>query len=85
MNPLAITKGVVGLIVSMGVGTIVGNTIKASTNSADLNLLNKVGVGLGALAISGLVSSKVSQHTTDTIDNTLEQIEEVKSELRKKD
>lgn len=85
MNPLAIFKGAATLIISAGVGTIVGNTVKHTTNSANLNLLNKVAVGVGAFALSGFIGEKVSQYTVDSVDSALETIEEMKSDPRTND
>ena len=85
MNPLAIVKGVATLIISAGVGTIVGNTVKHTTNSANLNLLNKVAVGVGAFALSSFIGDKVTSHLAEQVDETLEAFEEIKSELRTND
>lgn len=84
MNPLAIFKGAATLIISAGVGTIVGNTVKHTTDSANLNLINKVAVGVGTFALSGFIGDMVSRHTVEQVDEALETIEDVKTELRTK-
>lgn len=73
MNPMI--KGLTELIVSVGVGTIVENAIKATT-PANTALARKIAIGVGSIAMSSLVASKVSHYIVDQINETTEQIKE---------
>lgn len=67
MNPVAIVKGIVGLVASAGAGTVVGNAIKATT-PARLTTINKVLVGAGGVALSGAVGDIVGKYATKQIE-----------------
>lgn len=67
MNPVAIVKGIVGLVASAGAGTVVGNAIKATT-PAQLTTINKVLVGVGGVVLSGAVGDIVVKYTSKQIE-----------------
>lgn len=48
------------LVVSAGVGTIVGNAIKATTPT-DMKMLNKIFVTVGSVVLSGAAAAKASE------------------------
>jgi hypothetical protein len=67
MDYLGLTKQVVGLVVSLGVGTIVKNAIEHTT-PATISTLKKVGVGIGGFVISMMVSEVATKYTEQKID-----------------
>lgn len=67
MNILNLTKGIAGAAVSLGVGTVVGNAVKATT-PGDITKYQKVVVAIGGLALTGLVSELAANRTEDKID-----------------
>lgn len=71
---VTIIKEGVKLVSSIGVGTIVGNTVKQVANPAAMNTFNKVCVTVGGAAITGLVSAKVGEYIDETIDGTVNSI-----------
>lgn len=83
MNPLTISKMIVGTVVSAGAGAVVGNAIKAST-PADLKTTQKVSIAVGGFVLSSLVASVASKHTEAQIDETVSQIQQLKAVFTKK-
>lgn len=75
MNPLNLAKTAVEIIVSVGVGAIVGNTIKLST-PAGTHVLKRAAIGVGGFVLSSMISDKATKYTTDTIDETVEKIKQ---------
>lgn len=71
MKKLDIFKAAAELVVSVGVGTIIGNTIKLTT-PADIHLIKKICVGAGAFALSGMVGDLAANHVSQQIDETAE-------------
>jgi len=67
MNALTITKAITGIAVSTGVSTVVRNAI-AATTPVDLNRYNRIAVGLGSVAVSGLLSTMAVKRAEDAID-----------------
>jgi len=88
MNPLNLIKTVTEIVVSVGVGAVVGNTIKLTT-PAGTHVLKRVAIGVGGFVLSSMISDKASTYATTTIDETVEKIKklikpetpEVESEL----
>ena len=81
MIALSIAKSATELVVSMGVGTIIGNAVRA-TSPANMNLLNRVFVGAGSYALGSIAGSMASKHTVDQIEQTIEQTIEQLKELK---
>lgn len=69
MNIIEPIKMASGLIVSIGIGTVIGNAIKATTPEG-IGTINKVLVGIGTLAVSGYLSMKASDKTESVIQET---------------
>lgn len=69
MNPLSLVKTVVEITVSVGVGAVVGNAIKAST-PAKTHVVKRVAIGVGAFVLSSMVGDMATKYATDTIDET---------------
>ena len=76
MKKIEIVKTVGGLIVSIGVGAIVGNAIKTTTPK-DVGLLMKIFIWIGALFLGSLASDKASDYTEQQIDNVATIINDV--------
>lgn len=74
MNKLEILKTAVGLVVSVGVGTVVGNAIKATT-PLNQNLLNRSLVKVGAFFVGGVLSEAAFTSVEKTIDNVAEKVQ----------
>ena len=66
MNKLEAVKTVAGLVVSLGVGAVVGNVIKATTPE-DLKTYSKVLVGVGSFALAGYFSMQAAKQTEESI------------------
>lgn len=76
MSKLSIVKFAAELVVNYGVGAIVGNTIKNNI-AADLSPIKKIGVGIGGLVISSMITTKAVEHVNNQIDQTLENVKEI--------
>lgn len=83
MNPTTIFKAVTDILVSAGVGAVVGNAIKVST-PANVNIAQKISIGVGSLALSGMVGSQTAKYTSEQIDSTVEQLKALKTLFQKK-
>lgn len=73
MNWLGVTKSLLGMITSIGVGNIVGNVVKATT-PANLNTFNKITIQVGTFVISGLVATHAVNYVNSEIDSIAAQI-----------
>lgn len=83
MNPATIAKAAVDIIVSTGVGAVVGNAIKMST-PLDATITKKISIGVGGFVLSGMVGSHAAKYTGEQIDTTLTQVRALKETLTKK-
>lgn len=68
---LAITKGVATAATSIGIGSVVGNAVKATTPFAATRLTKTI-VGVGGLALTALVSEAASRQTEAKIDEAVQ-------------
>lgn len=85
MNTVLI-KSAVGLIVSSGTATIVGNLVKQSLPE-DLSRIKKVTTAVAGFAIAGMAGAAAAQYAEDQIDATVGGLETgwlLAQELRKK-
>lgn len=83
MNILGITKTVSDVVVSAGVGAIVGNAIKAST-PIDTKIVSKISIGVGSLVLSSMVGTQAANYTAEQIDSTVVQLKALKTLFKKK-
>lgn len=67
MKKLEIVKAATQIVVSVGVGSIVGNAIKF-TSPASTNLIKKVCIGIGSVVLSNMVSDKAVSYSDQKID-----------------
>lgn len=77
MNKLDILKGGTELLVSMGVGAIVGNVIKM-TADPEQGRIKKIATGLGGFVISSMITDKAVVYSNDRIDNIAETVRKLK-------
>lgn len=75
MNAYLILKEISGLVVSAGVGTVVGNAIKHTTPK-DVSKYTKVLITIGGSALGGMAGQKVAQHTKEQLDEIKDLISE---------
>lgn len=71
---LKTVKQVVTVVVSAGVGAIVGNAVR-HTSPADMGLFKKACVGVGSLVLGSMLSDKASEYTDAKIDETVEEVQ----------
>lgn len=71
MNILTLTKGLATTAASLGVGTVVGNVVTATTPEK-VSTVQKVVIGIGGLALTSLVGEAVSRRTETKIDELSE-------------
>lgn len=76
MNKLEVFKTFSGVIVSVAVGTIVGNAIK-STTPADIGTVKKVLVAVGSLVLTSIVGDIASEYAEGKIDKVTEKVKEM--------
>lgn len=77
MNKLEVVKAATELVVSLSVGSVVGNTIKSGI-PAGSKLVKKVSIGIGGLVISSMIADMASKYATDSIDNAVENLKDLK-------
>lgn len=78
---LPVLKTATDIVVSSGVGAVVGNAIRMST-PLDATTVQKGLIRVGGLALSSAVASATTKHTSGQIDSTIEQLKALKSAVR---
>lgn len=76
MNKLEILKGGVEILVSIGVGSIVGNAIKLTTDP-EAGKIKKMAIGFGGFVLSQMVSDKAGEYATQKIDSAAEKVSKI--------
>lgn len=69
-------KQIFGLVVTAGVGAIVGNIIK-HTSPPDMNLIKRACIGVGSLVLTGMVSDKAAEYANGEIDEVVSEIKKM--------
>lgn len=82
MTKLETVKTAAKLVVSIGVGAVVGNAVKA-TSPNDMKAITKLAVMLGGCVLGSMVSDKAADYTEEKIDETVETIKEGIEEAQK--
>lgn len=72
-------KQVAVIVVTAGVGAIVGNAVKHVT-PVDTGFVKKTCIGAGSLVLAGMLSDKASDYTETMIDETVEDVKQFLSE-----
>lgn len=80
MTKIEMIKKVGTLVVSVGVGAIVGNAIKATTPSS-INTINKVCIGIGGFVLTSMVCGMATKYTEAQIDETVNEIKKMVAEM----
>lgn len=80
MNKLNVVKTTAGIVVSIGVGAIIGHAIKATT-PADLKTINKIVVSIGTVALVGYLSMKASDYAENTIQEVADNFTQAKANI----
>lgn len=83
MSWLNVGKTLFGGIVSIGVGNIVGNIVKATT-PANLNTFNKLSIQVGTFVLSGMVAAQAVTYVNNEVDSIVTQVAQKKSEREQK-
>lgn len=80
MNILNIVKGGTELIVTIGVGAVVGNAIKATTPE-EMKLVKKLSVGVGSVVLTSVAGDVASRYVNKQIDNAVLSFKEAKRKI----
>lgn len=76
MTKLTLLKAAVEIIVSVGVGAIISNAVKATT-PANVGFIKKLCIGMGALILTGMVTDSATKYTEEKITETTKQIKNI--------
>lgn len=77
MNPIALIKIASEVVVSLGVGTIVGNVVRATTPE-NVKGVKKVGILVGSMVLGAMASKKAVEFVNEQIDEVAENVENAK-------
>lgn len=80
MKKLDAVKNVAKVVVSIGVGAIVGNAVKCTTPE-DTTGIGKILVALGSLVVANMISDKAADYTEEKIDETVSEVKEAMAEV----
>jgi hypothetical protein len=69
-------KNVVKVIVYVGVSSIVKNVVDTTTPRTT-GKVEKLAIGIGALALAGVITNKALDFTEETVDKTADKVEEM--------
>ena len=75
-NKLSIVKSGLGVVVSIGVGILAGNTIKLVT-PANLNAIKSIATKVGGLVLADLAAVKAVEHFDGQWDEASKQVKEI--------
>ena len=79
MKKLEIIKTGVSLVISYGVGMIVGNLIKCTTPS-DIRRITKLCIDASGFILAWTVGDMAAKHAENTIDSTIKTIKDMSQE-----
>lgn len=77
---LGVIKFVGGLVISVGVGNIVSNAIKATT-PATISTFRKVCIAVGGFVLSSMIVDKATIYAEETVDKAISNFKNGKKEL----
>lgn len=80
MKKVEVLKAGVGFIVGIGVGSIMGNAIKM-VRPQDVGKFKDLCIGIGALALSSMVSDNVVDYVNEQIDTFIPKKDEEVTEV----
>lgn len=76
MKKLEMIKTGVSLVISIGVGIIVKNVIKATTPK-DIKKITKFCVLVGGIALSDVLGQMATKYVEDEIDDTVDKVKNI--------
>jgi hypothetical protein len=76
MNKLDFLKGATELVVSIGVSSIVGNTIKL-VKEPGTKLPKRFAIAVGGIVLSSMIADKAGEYATGRIDQAAESIDRI--------
>lgn len=71
---LTVVKMVGGLVISIGVGAVVANLIRATTPE-DVKKVTKVCIGVGSFFVAGMTASAASNKFEGTMDSIIKAVQ----------
>ena len=74
MKKLDIFKNIAELAVSIGVGAVVGNAVKATTPE-DLRVYSRFAVKLGGVIVSGIAVKQAQRYVRSEIDDIFKKVD----------
>lgn len=70
----------VRLVVSVGVGAIVGNAVAFTTPVLAIGVLKRTCIGIGSFAMSCMVSDKVADYAEEKVNAALDEVQKFAKE-----
>jgi hypothetical protein len=80
MNFFGAAKLLTDLVVSAGVGSVVGNAIKASI-PLEAKIIQRISIGIGGFVLSGMVGDFASKYAREKLEEFVTQIKETKTSI----
>lgn len=77
MDAIQTTKTITEFVGSIGVGAVVGNVIK-STTPANLKLVPKISVGVGAFVLTNVLGDLAAKALSNNIDEVVKGVRRLK-------
>ena len=74
IGSLKAVKVIGGLAISVGVGAVATNLVKATTPE-DIKRFTKICIGIGSFAVSGMAAAAASNQFENTIDEVIETVQ----------
>lgn len=78
---IGILKSIVGVVVSIGVGSIVKNIITAT--SKNTNIYSKICISVGGIVLGAMIADKAVAHSDNMIDGIVEDVNRVRKDIKK--
>ena len=71
---IMMVKAIGEVVISIGVGTIIGNVIKATTPT-NIGIAKKICIGVGALALESMFANAVSTYVEKALGGVFAEVE----------
>lgn len=81
MKKIEIIKTIGGIMVSVGVSSIIGTAIKSTNPTESAGAIKKLCIGLGGIVLSSMVSDKAVTYTETKIDTVVEEAKKIVDEI----
>lgn len=76
MKKLEMIKAAGEIVVSVGVGLIVGNAIKSTTPN-NMGLIKKICIGVGSFILTSMVGDCATKYAEQKFDEAVDQVKEM--------